>query len=301
MAPAYVLVTPACNEEQYVETTIRCVIAQTLPPAKWVIVSDGSTDHTDAIVGRYAAQHDWIELMQRPRQACRSFASMVKAFNVGYQSARLVRHDIVGKLDADFSLENNYFEYLVNKFSQHPRLGIAGTPFVEEGCDYQKAGVFDKEHVYGGCQLFRKACFEDIGGYPMVRACSSVVANMAARMRGWETRCYPDMVCHHLRRLSTADHGVWAAKFEYGWKDYYLGNHPLWEIFRSVYQMKNSPRVLGGWLLLAGYVWSYVTRESRDVPEELIQFRRAEQVRRLKSMVRGGLRKRGFRPHRSEA
>lgn len=289
MALSYVLVTPACNEEQYIETTIQCVISQTVRPVIWVIVSDGSTDRTGEIAGGYAAKHDWIRLMTKPRQAHRSFASMVKAFNSGYQSTKSVEHKIVGKLDADFAFESGYFEYLLDKFSSDPRLGIAGTPFIEEGCDSQKAGVFDKEHVYGGCQLFRRECFEDIGGYPVVRACSSVVANMMARMRGWKTRCYTDMVCRHLRRLSTADQGLCAAKFEYGWKDYYLGNHFLWEIFRSVYQMKNEPRILGGFLLLCGYVWSCVKREKRDVPEELIQFRRSEQVRKLKSMFRNVL------------
>jgi glycosyltransferase involved in cell wall biosynthesis len=301
MAPVYVLVTPACNEEQYVETTIQCVIAQTVQPTRWVIVSDGSTDRTDEIVGGYAAKHDWIQLVKRPKQAYRSFVSMVKAFNSGYQNAKSVRHDIVGKLDADFAFESDYFEYLLNKFSLDPRLGVAGTPFMEEGCDSQKESVFDKEHVYGGCQLFRKECFDDIGGYPVVRACSSVVANMTARMRGWKTRCYTDMVCCHLRRLSTAEQSLYAAKFEYGWKDYYLGNHPLWEIFRSVYQMKNEPRVLGGCLLLSGYVWSYMKREKRDVPEELIQFRRNEQVRKIKSMIRRVLHSRDFYPRKSEA
>jgi glycosyltransferase involved in cell wall biosynthesis len=301
MTPAYVLVTPARNEEQYVETTMQCVIAQTVQPVRWVIVSDGSTDRTDEIVGGYAAKHDWIQLVKRPRQAHRNFASMVKAFNSGYQNAKSVRHNIVGKLDADFAFESDYFEYLLNKFSEDPRLGIAGTPFVEEGCDSQKAGVFDKEHVYGGCQLFRKECFEDIGGYPVVRACSSVVANTTARMRGWKTQCYTDMMCRHLRRLSTAEQGLCAAKFEYGWKDYYLGNHPLWEVFRSIYQMKNAPRVLGGLILLSGYVWSYVKREKRDLPEELIQFRRTEQVRRLKSMIRRILHNRDFYPRESEA
>jgi len=301
MTPAYVLVTPACNEEQYIETTMQCVIAQTVQPARWVIVSDGSTDRTDEIVGGCAAKYDWIQLVKRPRQADRNFALMVKAFNSGYQNAKSVRHNIVGKLDADFAFESDYFEYLLNKFSEDPRLGIAGTPFVEEGCDSQKAGVFDKEHVYGGCQLFRKECFEDIGGYPVVRACSSVVANTTARMRGWKTQCYTDMMCRHLRRLSTAEQGLCAAKFEYGWKDYYLGNHPLWEVFRSIYQMKNAPRVLGGLILLSGYVWSYVKREKRDLPEELIQFRRTEQVRRLKSMIRRILRNRDFYPRESEA
>ena len=138
MTLAYVLVTPACNEEQFVETTIECVVSQTVHPARWVIVSDGSTDRTDEIVGRYAAKHNWIQLVKRPRQTHRCFASMVKAFNSGYQNAKSVRHDIVGKLDADFAFESNYFEYLLNKFSIDPKLGVAGTPFEEEGCGSKK-------------------------------------------------------------------------------------------------------------------------------------------------------------------
>jgi len=266
-----------------------------------VIVSDGSTDRTDEIVSGYTANHDWIQLMKKPKQAHRCFASMVRAFNLGYQNIKSIKHDIVGKLDADFAFESDYFEYLLNKFSQDPKLGVAGTPFIEEGCDSQKNGVFDKEHVYGGCQLFRRECFEDIGGYPVVRACSSVVANMTARMRGWKTRCYTDMVCRHLRKLSTADKSLYAAKLEYGWKDYYLGNHPLWEIFRSIYQMKNEPRILGGCIILSGYIWSYMKREKRDVPEELIQFRRNEQMRKFKSMFHSALGRKKLCPQRPEA
>ena len=84
MAYTYVLVTPARNEAQFIELTLRSVIAQTVRPVRWVIVSDGSTDGTDDIVRKYSAEHSWIELVRMPERHQRHFAAKVNAFNAGY-------------------------------------------------------------------------------------------------------------------------------------------------------------------------------------------------------------------------
>src|SRR5213592_861494 len=96
----YVLITPARNEAQFIEQTIRSVIGQTFRPAKWVIVSDGSTDGTDDIVRKYAAEHEWIELVRMPERSERHFAGKVRAFNAGHAKVKDVKYDIIGSLDA---------------------------------------------------------------------------------------------------------------------------------------------------------------------------------------------------------
>src|SRR5437667_12579577 len=130
-AAGYVLITPARNEVAYIEKTIRSVVAQTLLPLRWVIVSDGSTDGTDEVVKKYAARHDWIELVRRPERSERHFAGKVDAFNAGYARVRDVDYTIIGNLDADVSFDQDYCAFLLEKFAENPKLGVAGTPYRE--------------------------------------------------------------------------------------------------------------------------------------------------------------------------
>lgn len=162
--PSYVLVTPARNEERYIEGTLKSVVQQTVRPLRWVIVSDGSTDRTDEIVGRYSREHSWIELARMPAREERHFAGKVHAFNAGYARLQGLEYDCIGSLDADITFDEGYFEYLLGKLADNPRLGLTGTPFREGNTSYDYRFV-SIEHVSGACQLFRRQCFEEIGGY----------------------------------------------------------------------------------------------------------------------------------------
>src|SRR5437588_4972131 len=119
--PSYVLITPAWNEAQFIELTIKSVVAQTVRPLKWVIVSDGSTDGTDEIVNKYAAEHLWIELVRMPKRQERHFAGKVNAFNAGYARVADLEYDIIGNLDGDVSFAADYFDFLLRKFAENPR------------------------------------------------------------------------------------------------------------------------------------------------------------------------------------
>ncbi len=280
--PSYVLITPARNEEKYIETTIRSVVEQTFPPKKWVIVSDGSTDSTDAIVLRYAPSFPWIELVRISAQEGRSFAAKVRGFNAGYDRVRGIEYDIVGNLDADISFEKEYFEFLMHKFAENPRLGVAGTPFVEGSVayDYRFTNI---EHVSGACQLFRRNCFEEIGGYSPIKGGGiDWVAVTTARMKGWNTRTFTEKTCLHLKGIGTGNGSQWGAWFRYGQKDYALGNHPFWQVFRSVYQMTKKPYLVKGSLVLTGYLWSALKRTERPISRELMEFHRGEEMKRLR-------------------
>jgi glycosyltransferase involved in cell wall biosynthesis len=281
---AYVLITPAHNEEEFLERTIQSVISQTIPPKKWVIVSDGSIDHTDEIVRKYLAACPWMELVRMPEHGGRHFAAKVRCFNAGLERLAGDSFDIVGNLDADITFEKDYFEFLLGRFAADEQLGVAGTPFIEENSsyDYRFSTV---EHVAGACQLFRRKCFEQIGGYrPVEGGGIDWIAVTTARMRGWKTRTFLERTCHHQRPMGTASAGKLMANFRLGTQDYYLGGHPLWQLFRGCYQMIRRPYIVGGMCLVGGYCWAWITGVRRPVFPELIRFHRHEQMRRLRQV-----------------
>lgn len=279
----YVLITPARNEENNIERTIQSVIVQTLLPKRWIIVSDGSTDRTDDIVKKYLPDHPWIKLIRMPEHSDRQFAAKVNAFNAGYEIIKKEKYDIIGNLDADLSFEKNYFEFLTTKFQADPLLGVAGTPFVEDGVhyDYRFTNI---EHVSGACQMFRRKCFEDIGGYiPIKGGGIDWTAVTTARMKGWKTRTFTEKQCIHHKKIGSGNSGALMAWFRQGQKDFFLGGHPLWQLFRTAYQMTKKPYVIGGFLLFWGYFGSLLCRVERSVSPELMKFHRKEQLQRLKN------------------
>lgn len=287
--PTYVLITPARNEEAFIELTLKSMVAQTVRPLKWVIVSDGSTDRTDEIVKKYTAEHDWIELVRMPERKDRNFGGKVFSFNAGRERVKELNYDIIGNLDADMSFAPELFAMLMAKFQENPKLGVGGAPFTEgKGTyDFRYSSV---EHVSGACQLFRRECFEAIGGYqPMKGGGIDVLAVLTARMKGWQTRTFPEQVCFHHRSMGSAKNSAAMISFKLGQKDYMLGRHPLWQLFRAIYQMKRAPLLVGGAALFAGYCWYGLRRVKRMVPEAVITFQRREQMERLKKFLFGRL------------
>jgi len=287
--PRYVLVTPARNEAQFIELTIRSVVAQTVRPAKWVIVSDGSTDGTDAIVSRYATENPWIELIQMPERRERHFAGKVHAFNAGYARMKDVEYQVIGSLDGDISFDEDYFSFLLRKLGEDPTIGLVGTPFKDDSQEIYDYRFVSIEHVSGACQLFRRECFKDIGGYVPVKGGGiDHIAVITSRMKGWKTRTFTEKVCLHHRTMGTAQRSALMARFRFGAEDYALGSHPIWEFFRTIYQMTKRPFVLGGLMLGAGYLWPLVRRAKRPVSDEFVAFRRREQMERLSKFLSGG-------------
>lgn len=286
-ASTYVLITPARNEEAYLENTIKSVVAQTILPLRWVIVSDGSTDQTEQIAAKYAAQYPWITFIARPPREVRNFAGKVSAFNAGFETAKDLDFDLVGSLDADLSFVPDYFEFLAGKFAADRQLGIAGCPFSEGGVTYDYA-FSSLDHVSGACQMFRRECFQQIGGYvPLKGGGIDVVAVLMARMKGWRTRTFTERTCVHHRPMgSAADSTHFNVNYKLGQRAYRLGFHPLWQLCRSVYQMTRRPYVSGGVALAAGYFWAMLSRSERAVSPELIAFQGRDQMKRLRHFVR---------------
>jgi hypothetical protein len=282
--PRYALITPARNEARFIEATIRAMQLQTVPPQRWVIVSDGSSDGTDEIVQRHLPGTPWLRLVRRDEREDRSFAAKARAFKAGYAALGDVDYDVIGNLDADITVEADHFAYLLAQFAHDPRLGVAGTPFVEgrRQYDYRFTNI---EHVSGACQMFRRACFEQLGGYQEARVGIDWIAVTTARMQGWRTRTFTERTCRHHRPIGSAAGLGLGPRFRQGRKDRALGGHALWQLFRAAYQMASPPLVLGGLALLAGFAWGGLRRDPITVSPALMAFHRAEQMARLRQRL----------------
>jgi glycosyltransferase involved in cell wall biosynthesis len=296
---SYVLITPAHNEAALIELTIRSVISQTVLPRKWLIVSNGSSDNTAEIVRRYATEYDWIELVQLPERRERDFAGKAEAFNAAYSRLVTESHpttswDLIANLDADITFEPDYFEFLLQKFSANPRLGVAGTPFVEDHDRLDRHSYAHRfansVHVSGACQMFRKKCLAEVGGYaPLKTGAIDWAAVTTARMKGWKTQTFNEKVCFHHRELGvgSGSPGKVPMCFHYGRKAYLVGGHPLWEYSRGLFRMWQRPFIVGGLSFIAGYTYAALRRTQRVVSQDLIRFHRAEQMARLRGVFTG--------------
>lgn len=280
----YILITPAHNEELFIEKTIESVIRQTIRPLKWIIVDDGSADNTLNIANTYSQKHNFIEVLTLEKQKIRTFSSKVRAFNHGFENVRNTDYDFIGNLDADVSFEPDYYERILNEFEKNPKLGIAG------GDRYDLVnGKFEKvirssNSVSGAVQLFRRKCFDDIKGYrPLDYGGIDAVAESMARFEGWEVRTFSEIIFYHHRRTGTAERHILKAYFRNGIKEYLIGYHPLFEFFRVIKKIKTKPVLIGSAVWLAGYLWASINIFRRIVPKEFVKKLRKEQLGRLKS------------------
>jgi hypothetical protein len=226
-----------------------------------------------------------------PEHRDRQFAAKARCFAAGYEHLKSLEFDLVGNLDADITLPTDYYEFLVGRFVESPRLGVGGTPFVEDasqpGNHTYAHGAANLTHVSGACQMFRRRCFEEVGGYiPIKGGAIDWIAVTTARMKGWETQTFLERVCFHHRIIGTGNHSALVARFHYGRKAYYVGGHPLWETLRGIFQMREKPLLIGGIYFTIGYWWAFITRMHRPVSGELMAFHRAEQMSRLKGVFR---------------
>jgi GT2 family glycosyltransferase len=280
--PPYVLVTAARNEAAVIERTLASVVGQTLPPAAWAVVSDGSTDGTDDLVARVAARHSFVQLVRVERDGPPSFAAKVDAIRAGYRFVAAVHHEFVGNLDADIELPPRYYEDLLSRLAARPRLGIAGGAVLERvgGADRRRRA--SRRSVAGAVQLFRRSCWEAVGGYPAFEGGGEDAAvEVLARAHGFEVETVPGLeVVHHGRVLSGAG-SVLRARAARGRANYRLGYHPVFQLASAAYRTTERPYVVGGLALLAGYAGAAWRRTPAVLPPELVLRLRREQLARL--------------------
>lgn len=282
----YVLITPAHNEEAFIAETIGSVLRQTVRPMRWVIVNDGSTDRTREVVERHIAGRDFIELVNVERAGGRDFGNKARAFNRGLERVREVDFDFIGNLDADLSLGPGYFEGILHEFAKDDMLGIAGG-MVESRIG--KRFVSQRvalDSVAGAVQLFRRRCFEAIGGYvELPHGGIDTAAEVMARMKGWRVRTFPEYRVRELRWTGSATGRPLVSRFQEGRRMHSLGYGSVFFLLRCVYRTRERPRLLGSMAAVCGFVAAKLRGEPCVLPPELVRYLRAEQRAKLKALL----------------
>ena len=287
----YVLITAARNEAATIGQTIESVVMQTLLPRKWVIVSDASADETDEIVKSHAAKHAFItflRFLRKDDKNTRDFGAKVCAVRAGYEQLGDTSYAFIGNLDADVTFEPDYFQRLLAKFTENPRLGVGGglTFDVYNGEIHERYASLDS--IGGAVQMFRRECYEQVGGYrPFRLGSEDAVALHMARWKGWETRAFPDLPVMHHRRTGTAEQSVWRARFNQGATYYAIGWSPAFVSLRALYRLPEKPYVLATLVRTAGFLWAAIRGEKYPLEPELIRFIRKEHRQKLLDGVRG--------------
>lgn len=280
--PSYVLMTAAYNEEAFIEKTITSVLEQTLLPKKWVIVSDNSTDGTDAIIDRYAKQHAFIHFVRVTRAPGHSFSSKVLALRNAVNVLRDVQYEFIGNLDADVSVGATYFADLIRHFEHSPRLGIvSGFIYERSGGEFKSRPSNRVESVPHAAQLVRRDCYEAIEGYAVLKyGGEDWYAQICANMKGWDVEALPQLPIFHYKPTG-AGANLLRHRFRLGRLDYSFGSHPAFEILKCLIRVPERPAVIGAALRLAGFAWCYLRAEERGVSPECVTFLRRQQVERL--------------------
>ncbi len=279
--PAYVLVTPVRDEEATIGKTIGSVVGQSVPPREWVIVSDGSTDKTDEIVRAAATEHPWIRLLALEPRPGRSFAAVVHNTEKGIRHLRCDDYHYIGLLDSDVTFQRDYFEQLIGRFVAEPELGLAGGVVIDIGLPRDRFPL-NRQDVPGAVQFFRRECFEKIGGLiPIPEGGWDGMACAMARMHGYRTRLFTELVVDHLKPRNVSQGGVVRRKWQMGLRDYAAGYHPLFESVKCLSRLKDRPFVIGAVAWWIGYCMAAVLRRPRIIGPDVIDHVRKEQMDRL--------------------
>jgi glycosyltransferase involved in cell wall biosynthesis len=254
-------------------------------PVEWVIVSDESTDGTDRIVQEYAALHPFIRHVRLKDRPERSFSSVVFVTEAGYKALRLTDYEYIGLLDADIRLVPDYFERMFEKFSRDPQLGVAGGLVydVVEGEPEQNRQNLNE--VAGAVQLFRRECFESIGGLVAIPEGGwDTITCVSARMKGFRTRTFPDLLVEHLKPRNAVFGHPLNRKWQMGVRDYVLGTGTLFEMLKCFSRIRERPYFFGSMARFGGFAWSGLTRRPKMLPEDIRLRIRQEQAMRVQSL-----------------
>jgi len=282
-AKTYVLISPCRNEASYMRQTLDSVIAQSLRPSKWVIVDDGSTDETPQILAKYAKQHDWIKIVTREDRGRRAVGpGVIEAFYEGYESISPEDYNYLCKLDLDLRLPPRYFEILVKKMEENPRIATcSGKAYIEEnGCLISER--HGDETSLGMTKFYRVSCFTAIGGFVREVMWDGIDCHRC-RMQGWIACSWdePDLRFVHLRPMGSSQQSIFTGRMRHGYGQYFMGTGLVFMLASAVYRIPEKPYVLGSLAILVGWLRSALQRKPRYSDIEFRKFLRSYQWRSL--------------------
>jgi poly-beta-1,6-N-acetyl-D-glucosamine synthase len=276
----YLVITPVRDEEAYLRFTIESMIAQSVRPAEWIIVNDGSKDATGKIIDEYAAQHSWIHPFHRPDRGFRKAGGgVVEAFNDGLRSAWSKDWDFLVKLDGDLTLSPDYFEKCLAHFHDEPQLGVGGGVICHVLNGETTVEKCPKFHVRGATKIYRRQCWDAIGGFWPAPGWDTM-DEVKASMLGWTSRSFPELHLIHHRLTGTAE-GTWKGTVKNGRANYVSGYHPLFMISKCLLHLVRRPYVVGSVALFWGFISGYLQKVPQVDDRRTIQFLRREQIKRL--------------------
>jgi len=274
------LVSPCRNEQDYMRRTLDAVCQQTHPPARWIIVDDGSTDDTPAILKEYAARYSFIVIVRREDRGKRSVGpGVIEAFYAGLEGVDLTEFEFVCKLDLDLEFPLDYFERLIARMRDNPRMGsCSGKPFYVDKSGQQVPEWCDSEIVVGMTKFYRVVCFQEIGGF-VRQVMWDGIDSHRCRMLGWIACSYdePELRFEHLRPMGSSDANLLRGRRRHGAGQYFMGTSIAYMAASAVKRLLQPPYVIGSMVMVWGFVSAWLRSADRYEDREFRKFLRSYQ------------------------
>ncbi len=276
----YVIVTPVRDEEKFFQGTYESVMSQTVPPEEWVIVNDGSKDKTGQLIDGYCRTHGWIKAVHRENRGYRKAgAGVVEAFYDGFDVLGVRDFDFIVKLDGDLVFETDYFENCLRRFQTDPQLGIGGGMIFHRENGQEVVEEHPRFHVRGATKIYRKACWDAIGGIRKVTGWDTI-DEVKANMLGWKTMSFPELKLIQLRKTGVAN-GTWGNSVKNGMANYITGYHPIYMLLKCMKRIFVKPYFIDSIGHFYGFLKGYLSGVPQVDDSEMIQYLRKQQIQKL--------------------
>ena len=260
--------------------TLDSVITQTVKPDLWIIVDDGSSDETPQILSQYEKAYNFIKIIKRDNRGRRSVGpGVIEAFYEGYKSIQNEDFEYLCKLDLDLELPSRYFEILLDRFRQNPRIGTcSGKPYFLNAAGKLVSEKCGDENSVGMTKLYRRQCFEQIGGF-VQQVMWDAIDGHRCRMLGWIARSWdePELRFLHLRPMGSSQKGMLTGRMRHGFGQYYMGTGFIYMTVSALYRMTRPPLFFGGLFMWLGYMKSMFSSAKHIDDKRFIHFLRRYQ------------------------
>jgi len=283
MSQRYVLISPCRNEADFMRQTLDTVAAQSILPARWIIVDDGSTDNTPVVLREYAERHPWIKVVTRKDRGRRAVGpGVIEAFYAGYEAINPDEYDFLCKLDLDLRLPPRYFEILLKRMADIPLLATcSGKAYIEKDGELVNERHGDENSI-GASKFYRMSCFRALGGFVREVMWDGIDGHRC-RMNGWIACSWdePDLRFVHLRPMGSTQVSIYSGRMRHGFGQYFMGTGFVYMLANAINRINEKPYVLGSLAMLWGWISSALQRKPRYENFEFRKFLRRYQWRAL--------------------